>query len=74
MKGQINIKKNGRKSFLLCHIRHLNPLKTHPKRITKADKKMVNDLDYKGMEFPVSKKDISKIEKKDNISFNVFCL
>ena len=74
MKGQINIKKNGRKCFLLCHIRHLNPLKTHPKRITKADKKMVNDLDYKGMEFPVSKKDISKIEKKDNISINVFCL
>ena len=34
---------------------------------------MVNDLDYKGMEFPVSKKD-SKIEKKDNISINVFCL
>ena len=25
---------------------------------------MVNDLDYKGIEFPVSKKDYSRIEQK----------
>ena len=25
--------------FLWCHIRHLNPLKIHPERITKVDKK-----------------------------------
>ena len=34
----INIKNNDNKCFLWCHIRHLNPLKIHPKRITKADK------------------------------------
>ena len=28
---------------------------------------MVNDFDYEGVNFPVSKKDISKIEQKDNI-------
>ena len=56
MKGLINIKNSDNKSFLWCHIRHLNPLKIHPQRIPKADKKMVNDLDYEGIKFPVSKK------------------
>ena len=39
MKGLINIKSNDNKCFLWCHIRHLNPLKIHPERITKVDKK-----------------------------------
>ena len=39
MKGLINIKNNDNKCFLWCHIRHLIPLKIHPKRITKVDKK-----------------------------------
>ena len=34
---------------------------------------MVNNLDYKGIKFPVSKKDFGKIEKKINISINEFC-
>ena len=34
---------------------------------------MVNDLDYEGIKFPVSKRDIAKIEKKNNICINVFC-
>ena len=42
MKGLINIKNNN-KCFLWCHIRHLNPLKIHPEKITKVDKKMIND-------------------------------
>ena len=72
MKGLINIKNNDSKCFLWCRIRHLNRIKTHPERIAKADKKMVNDLDYEDVEFPVSKKYFSKIEKK-NIFINVFC-
>ena len=55
-KGLINIKNNDNKCFLWCHIRHLNPTKIHPERITKVDKKMINDLDYEGIKFPVSKK------------------
>ena len=47
--------------------------KIHPERITTADKNMVNDLRYEGIEFPVSKKDFNKIEKKSNICINVFC-
>ena len=44
-KGLISIKNDDNKSFFWCHIRHLNPLKTHPERIAKADRHMVNGLD-----------------------------
>ena len=32
VKGFINFKDNDSKCFLWCHIRHLNPLKTHLKK------------------------------------------
>ena len=53
-KSLINIRNNDNKCVLWCHIRHLNLLKIDPERITKADKKMVNDLDYEDIKFPVS--------------------
>ena len=34
---------------------------------------MINDLDYGGIKFPVSKKDYCRIERQNNISINVFC-
>ena len=70
MKGLINIKNNDNKYFLWCHIRHLNPLKIHPESMPKVDKKMINDLDYKEIKFPVSKKDYCKIERENNICIN----
>ena len=39
----------------------INTLKIRPERITKADKKMVNDLNYESIEFPVSIRDYIKI-------------
>ena len=66
MKGLINIKNNDNKCFLCYHIRHLSLVKTHPERITKEDRNMVDDLDYEGMRFPVSKKDYCKIERQNN--------
>ena len=36
-------------------------------------KKIVNDLDYDGIEFPVQEKDFSKIETKYNTYINVLC-
>ena len=51
MKGLINIKSNYNKCFLWCHIRNLNLGKTHPDRITKEDKNMIDDLDYEGTKF-----------------------
>ena len=38
-KGLINIKNNDQKCFLWCHVRHINPVKIHPERITQEDKK-----------------------------------
>ena len=50
------------------------PVKAHPERITKKkDKKIVNDLNYDRIEFPVREKDFIKIETKNNIYINVFC-
>ena len=63
VKYLINIKNDGYKCFLWCHIKHLNPLKWHPERITKADKRLVNDLGY-DIKFLVSEKDFGKTEKK----------
>ena len=71
-KALIIIKNDDNKCFLWCHIRYLNPLKTHSERITKADKKMVNGLGYGDIKFLFPKKVFSKIEKKNSISINVF--
>ena len=60
MKDLINIKNNDNKCFVWCHIRHLNPLKIHSERIKKHTK-LVNDLDYGGIEFLVFKIDNCKI-------------
>ena len=72
-KGLTNIKSNDNKCFLWCHIRHLNPLDKNPERITKEDKRMINDLDYDGIKFPISKTDYCKIERQNNIFINVSC-
>ena len=51
----------------------LGQLNKDPQRITKVDRKMVNDLDYKDINFPVSEKSYKKIEQKNNICINAFC-
>ena len=33
---------------------------------------MINDLDYEGISFPISKRDYCKIERKNNIYINLF--
>ena len=71
-KGLINIKNNDQKYFLWCHVRHINPVKDHPGRITRVDKDFANNLNYDGIEFPVQEKDFSKIEVQNNICINVF--
>ena len=72
-KGLINIKNNDHKCFLWCHVRHLNHRNKNAQRITKKDKKFVDTLDYKDINFPVYKKGYKKIEKKNDICLNVFC-
>ena len=71
-KGIINIKNNDDECFRWCHIRYLNPQKKDPQRVKECDKKYVKDLDYSGIEFPVSVKQYNKIEKQNSINVNVF--
>ena len=59
--------------FLWCHVRHLNLNGVKLHRITKKDKEIVKKLNYSGVNFPVSKKDYSKIEVLNGICVNVFC-
>ena len=73
MKGLINIKNNDNKCFLWCHVRHLNCDGIKLCRITKKDREIAEGLNYSGVEFPVSRKDYSKIETLDKININVFC-
>ena len=49
----IDVNNNDQKCFLWCHVRHINPVKMHPERFTREDKKLVNNLSYDGVGFPV---------------------
>ena len=71
-KGLINIKNTDNECLRWCHIRHLDPLKRNPQRVTLKDKELVKTLDYSGVSFPVSIKDIKKIEQQNKININVF--
>ena len=73
MKALINIKNNDNKCFLWCHLRHLNLNGVKLCRTTNKDKEIAGELNYNGVDFPVSKKDYSKIEVLNKINVNVFC-
>ena len=70
-KGLINIKNKDDECFRWCHIRHLNPQIKDPQRVKKVDKAFIENLNYSGIEFPVTIKHY-KIEKQNNININVF--
>ena len=57
-----------------CHIRHLNPQAKDPQRVKIFDKNYVSNLDYTGIEFPVTSNQYNKIEKQNSINVNVFSL
>ena len=71
-KGLINIKNENNECFRWCHIRHLNPQKKNQQRTNKADRRLIGELNYEGIEFPVSQKQYNKIEKQNSIRINVF--
>ena len=71
-KGLINLKNKDDECFRWCHIRYLNPQEKDPQRIKKSDKESIEKLDYSGIEFPITIKQINKIEKKNSIRINVF--
>ena len=71
--GLINIKNEDQKCFAYCLLYHLhqNEIKNNPQRVSNY-KKYENTVDFTGINFPVSIKDIPKIEKMNNIAINVF--
>ena len=71
-KGLINMKNEDNECFRWCHIRHLHPQDKYPQRIKKVDKQFIENLDYSGIEFPVTTKQYNKIEKQNEININVF--
>ena len=71
-KGLINIRNKNDECFRWCHIRHLNQQTEHPERNKKEDKKMINELNYDGIDFPLSQKHYNKVEKQNSIRINVF--
>ena len=72
-KDLINIKSKDQKCFLWRHVRHINPAKLHPERITQKDKELAKELDYDDDDFPVREKDFTKIETGNNIYINMSC-
>ena len=71
-KGLINIKNTNNECFRWCHVRHKNPVQKDPQRITLRKKEIAKPLDYSGVTFPVSIKDMDKIEKQNKININVY--
>ena len=71
-KGLINVKNKDNECFRWCHIRYLNPQDKDSQRIKKNDIKYIGQLNYSNIEFPVTVKQINKIEKQNNICINLF--
>ena len=71
-KGLINIKNKDVECFRWCHIRHLNPQEKDPQRIKKEDKEMINEMNYEGIEFPISQNTITK--SKNRTASESMCL
>ena len=71
--GLINIKNEDQKCFAYCLLYHLhqNEIKNNPQRVSNY-KQYENTVDFTDINFPVSIKDIPKIEKMNNIAINVF--
>ena len=53
-------------------VRHLNPRKVHPERITKSDREFAKRLDFRGITFPATVNQINIIEKQNKININLF--
>ena len=74
-KGLIKIKSNDQKwVFFWCNIRHINPVKIHPARITQKDKEFVNDLNYEKIKFPVLENALVKLKRKTTFATMFFVM
>ena len=60
-KDLINITNGDNKCLFWFHFRNYNPLETHPERVTKFERQMVDNLDYGDVNFTVSKKNYRRL-------------
>ena len=72
MKGLINMQNRDDKCFMWCHLRNLYPRKKDPQRVTKEDMELAKTLNYNGITFPVTRDQISRIEKQNEINIFVY--
>ena len=70
-KGILNTDNNDDKCFLWCVLAALHPDVQNPHRSTNY-REYENELNMKGITYPVAVKQVSKFEKQNNISINVF--
>ena len=66
------MKNEDNKCFMWCHVRHLRPQERNPQRVKKDNKKFAKELNYEGINFPVTQKQYNKVEKQNDIRVNVF--
>ena len=72
MLGLINLQNNDDKCFLMDLVRHLNPRKKNPQRITQSNREFAKKLDFSGITFPVTRNQINRIEKQNKINISLF--
>lgn len=72
-KAVLNIQNDDNYCFLWCVLAHIHPVesKNHPNRVNKYAP-YFNELNIKGLEFPMNIDNISKFEKMNNVSINVY--
>ena len=72
-KSIINIQNKDKKCFLWSILRYLDPIQMNEIRLTDI-RKYENDLNFKGIDFPVKLKDIPKFENQNptRLGINVF--
>ena len=71
-KAIINMENDDNECFKWCITRALNPVKKNPKRITSILRLQAEKLNWEGLKFPVELKDVSRFEKLNSISVNVY--
>ena len=71
-KGIINIKNSDNQCFLWCVLKALNPRDRDQEKVDAELKEKENTFNKKGIEYPVSLKDLNKFEKQNpSISITV---
>ncbi|XP_054713577.1 uncharacterized protein LOC129223038 [Uloborus diversus] len=70
-KAIINVKNEDNICFMWSILSAIHPVDKDPQRVLKY-REFKNELNFKGIEFPVALTDITKFEKLNNISVNVY--